>query len=162
MAPSIARFYCIFFTMIDPFIALLGVLMPLLDSDTYLQSFAPSPTRPPSTETKLCLDTMASCFAGTMILQLWLLRARRNDLLVWRAAEAFIVVTDIGILGGFERAPSAQEKAGAVRLVTGRVVADCCCCYGLLDSNLLSIGPGIVNMSERQSRKKGVSLTEDL
>ena len=110
MASPIHAFYRVFFTTIDPIIALMGVLTPLLAPEAYLQSFSPSPALPPTIETTLSLDILASCFGGTMILQLWLLRARPRDLVVWRAVEAFILVTDIGILGGYARALSVQGR----------------------------------------------------
>lgn len=107
---TIPTFYRLFFTTIDPLIALSGALTPVLTPRSYLSSFAPSPTSPPTPETKLCLDIIASCMAGTMILQLWLLRRRPNDLVVWRGVQAFILVTDAGILGGYGRVLGEQGR----------------------------------------------------
>ena len=56
------------------------------------------------------LDTLAGYYAGTIQLQVYLLRARSNDLTVWRALQACILIVDIAVLGGYGRALDAQNR----------------------------------------------------
>lgn len=120
----IPRFYRTFFTTVDPLIALIGLLTPLLAPQTYLHSFSPTAPNPLGTETLLCLDILASCFADTMILQLYLLPARPRDLVVWKAVRAFILVSDFGIGAEYWRALGEQRRlwVGGLRAEEGRQI----------------------------------------
>lgn len=110
MASTIAPFYRTFFTSIDPMIAFVGILVPLFVPDIYLKSFSPTATIPPAIETRVCLDLLASWFTACFILQVFLLRARPNDLTVWRFLQAGILITDVVMLAAYGRALDAQRR----------------------------------------------------
>lgn len=108
-AGIIPRPYRIFFTIIDPVIASLGLLIHLQPAQI-LPSYAPEPTLPALVETRLLLDGLVGFFAMAVVLEVVLLRARPDDVVVWKILQAAIACTDVGMLGGFYRALSATGR----------------------------------------------------
>ena len=100
---AIPSYYRIFFTFIDPVLSSFGVIMHL-QSAKILPNYALTPAIPPATETRLVLDALTGFFAGLVFLQAVLLRARPNDVVVWKCVQAATILVDIGMVGGFVRA----------------------------------------------------------
>jgi len=108
---SIPTFYRVFFTNIDPILSLSGVILNILSPTTILASYSPTYTDPPSIETILLLDNTAGFLAGFTLLQLYLLRNKR-DMVVWKAVQGSMLVVDVFMLGGFTRALRKQGRLG--------------------------------------------------
>lgn len=105
---SIPGSYRFFFTIIDPLLCTGGILTTLFSPDMFLKSFFSDPKI--TAETRLSLDCNAGFFSAILVLQLYLLRARPNDLVVWKAVEAAALLTDIAFLGAFVRAAGEQGR----------------------------------------------------
>jgi hypothetical protein len=110
MSSPIPSFYRIWFTIVDPLLALVGVFSNLFAPAATLSSHSPSYISPPATETTLLVDTVAGFLAGLVFLQVVLLRARPSDMTVWRALLASTLLVDIAMLGGSARALSSQGR----------------------------------------------------
>ena len=110
MSTQIPSFYRVFFASVDPFIALSGVLANLFAPDLVLDSYNPQYTPPRAAETTLLLDTVAGFLIGTIFLQVVLLRAKPDDLTVWRCLQASIMLVDFTMLAAFSRAFAAQGR----------------------------------------------------
>ncbi|KAK5128311.1 hypothetical protein LTR85_002978 [Meristemomyces frigidus] len=110
MAATVPPFYRTFFATIDPVICFTGILLPLFAPDIYLKSFSPTAAIPPAVETRVCLDNLAAWFTACFLLQVGLLRARPNDLTVWRFLQAAILIVDVGMLAAYGRAFHAQGR----------------------------------------------------
>lgn len=68
--------------------SLLGDFSNIITPTTMLNSYSPSFTSPPASETVVLLDTMAAFLVGPIFLQVFLLRAKPTDITVWRAVQA--------------------------------------------------------------------------
>ena len=112
---AIPSFYRIWFTTIDPLFSLLGVTTNLFSPASVLTSYSIRPASPPATETMFLLDTVAGMLGGLMVFQVYLMRAKPTDLVVWRAVQAATVLVDIGMLGGFLRAMGREGRMGIGR-----------------------------------------------
>ncbi|KAK1819957.1 hypothetical protein LTR12_005679 [Friedmanniomyces endolithicus] len=126
---SIPLFYRIFFTTVDPLIALTGFISALFFPKFLLSTYSPTATIPPTVETTQLLNILAGFYLSVVPLQVFLLRARPQDLTVWRALQFSVLVTDVAVLGAMAKALSAQgrlepshwrlEEAGSVALTAG-------------------------------------------
>jgi hypothetical protein len=103
-------FYRIWFTIVDPLLAFVGVFSNLFAPTATLNSYSPSYVSPSATETTLLLETVAGFLAGLVSLQVVLLRARPSDMTVWRALQASTLLVDTAMLGGPARALSSQRR----------------------------------------------------
>ena len=110
MADPIPSFYRIWFTIIDPIVALIGSLGNILMPASTLQSYSASFANPPAAETIALLDIMAGFLASLIVLQVFLLRARPMDLTVWRSFQAAVVLVDFTMLGAIARSLIAQGR----------------------------------------------------
>ncbi|KAK0789939.1 hypothetical protein LTR91_014095 [Friedmanniomyces endolithicus] len=125
---SIPSFYRIFFTTVDPLIALTGFISALFFPNFLLSTYSPTATIPPTTETTQLLNILAGFYLSVVPLQVFLLRARPQDLTVWRALQFSVLITDLAVLGAMARALNAQgrlqpshwrlEEAGSMLLTT--------------------------------------------
>lgn len=61
---------------------------------------------PPATETRLLLDALVGFFLFLAFLQAVLLRARPNDLGVWKILQAGTILVDVAMVLAFTRALS--------------------------------------------------------
>ncbi len=112
MAPTtiaIPSFYRILFTIIDPVLCTGGIITCALLPRTYLTSYISNPIISP--ETKISLDVNAGFFAATLVLQLFLLRSRPNDVGIWKTVQAATVLTDFAALGAFVRVAGVQGRS---------------------------------------------------
>ena len=109
MSDPIPKPYRVFFRVVDPTLSLFGVIMHL-QSDKILPNYALEPTMPPATETRLLLDALVGFFAGLAFLQAVLLRARPNDVVVWKCLQAATILIDLAMLAGFYRALSSTGR----------------------------------------------------
>ncbi|KIW33772.1 uncharacterized protein PV07_00596 [Cladophialophora immunda] len=108
---TIPAFYRVFFSTVDPLIALSGALTQLLAPRTLLTLYnGSSATLPPAIETTALLDSGAGYLLSTMLLQLVLLRLRPADRAVWRCLEAAILVQDVAVVAAVARALDAQHR----------------------------------------------------
>ena len=107
---SIPSFYRIWFTIIDPLLSLLGIISNLFSPAAILNGYSPNAVIPPAPETAVLLDTTAAFLAGFIVLQTVLLRARPNDLVVWRILQASTLLVDFALLGSFARALTADAR----------------------------------------------------
>jgi hypothetical protein len=110
MADPIPTFYRIFFPTIDPIVASTGVIGNLFLPGDILKSYNPRAILPPALETEVLLQSSAGFLAGTMVLQIFLLRMRPHDIGVWKALQASIAVVDAAILGSVFRALDKQDR----------------------------------------------------
>ncbi|KAK4556904.1 hypothetical protein LTR86_005885 [Recurvomyces mirabilis] len=95
MATQVPAPYRIFFTTIDPILAISGTLTSLFAPSLIL---GPSAPKIPTPESTFLLQSSAGFYAAFVLLQVFLLRARPHDLTVWRALEASLLITDIFIV----------------------------------------------------------------
>ncbi|MCJ1271806.1 hypothetical protein MMC22_011711 [Lobaria immixta] len=107
-------FYRIWFTLIDPLFSILGIYSNIFTPSTILLSYSPTYRSPPTSETILCLDTVAAFLSGLIFLQVYLLRAKANDITVWRAVQGSTLIVDIGLLAAFARALGNQGRLGSI------------------------------------------------
>jgi hypothetical protein len=84
---SIPAVYRYFFTIIDPLMCIGGVLGNIFAPATILASYTAAPVLPPAIETTVMLDGMGGWFAGMGFLQVYLLRAKKDDLTVWKSVQ---------------------------------------------------------------------------
>lgn len=92
---AIPAFYRILFSTVDPLLGLIGgVLLNLVSPASTLNSYTPLFTSPPAPETTILLASSSGFFAGLAFLQLYLLRARPADLVVWRALQGALIAVD--------------------------------------------------------------------
>jgi hypothetical protein len=110
MSSSIHPFYRVWFTTIDPVLSLSGVLGNLFAPAAILRSYSPSFVSPPATETTVLLYTAAGFLAGHMLLSIGLLRAKPNDVTVWRAFQANSSIVDFFMIAGLAQAASVQGR----------------------------------------------------
>lgn len=103
ISSPIPSFYRIFCTTVDPILALTCALTCLFAPAATLKGFSPTAVIPPATETLFCLHNLAGFYAGTALLQIFLLRARPTNVIVWRAVQFSIFLVDIAMLAGFAR-----------------------------------------------------------
>ncbi|KAK0276949.1 hypothetical protein LTR91_013854 [Friedmanniomyces endolithicus] len=121
---SIPRFYRIFFTTLDPLIALTGFISALFFPSFLLNTYSPTATIRPTTETIQLLNILAGFYLSVVPLQVFLLRARPQDLTVWRVLQF-----NLAVLGAMAIALNAQgrlqpghwrlEEAGSVVVTVG-------------------------------------------
>lgn len=107
-------FYRIWFHLIDPLVSLSGIYFNVFHPSTILHSYSPTYHSPPTSETILCLDTVAAFLSGYIFLQVYLLRAKANDRTVWRAVQGSMLIVDIGLLAAFTRALGNQGRLGSI------------------------------------------------
>ncbi|TKA83321.1 hypothetical protein B0A55_00631 [Friedmanniomyces simplex] len=110
VSQPIPPFYRTFFTTLDPLIASTGFISALFFPEFLLATYSPSPTSPPTTETTQLLGILAGFYLSVVPLQVFLLRARPQDLTVWRALQFSLLITDVAICGAMARALSAQGR----------------------------------------------------
>ena len=112
MASPIPNIYRFWFTKLDPFLTVVGIYCNFFAPDFLLAGLNPAYKAPPSSETILLLDTGGAWFIAILILQLGLLRARPNDVLVWRYYAAAVGTVDTIVCGAVLRALAAQGRSG--------------------------------------------------
>lgn len=110
MTHPIPSAYRIFFATIDPLVASTGVIGNLFVQHGILDSYNPNAKYPPSIETKVCLQSLAGFLAGTMFLQIVLLRIRPRDIAVWKCLEASIAIVDCAIIAAVLKALDDQGR----------------------------------------------------
>ena len=110
MSNKIPVFYRVWFTIVDPVLSLIGVFGNLLTPTAILDFYTPTSAAPPATETILLLDTVAGFFACLTFLQLVLLRARPDDLVVWCSLQCSTLLVDVAMLGAIARALSREGR----------------------------------------------------
>jgi hypothetical protein len=93
--PSVWR---IWFATLDPIIAFSGVAGNILVPQVTLKAYDPNATIPPALVTKIMLDMTTGFLAGTMFLQIVLLRLRPKDVAVWKCLQASISFADVAII----------------------------------------------------------------
>lgn len=104
METPIPRIYRVFFSSIDPLLALMGVGANIFNPRFILEGFMPKFAFPPAVETRLMLDREAGFFAGIALLQIGLLRAKPKDVTVWKYIQGNLLLVDLFQLAGFIRA----------------------------------------------------------
>ena len=114
MSSPTPAFYRIWFTLIDPLISFSGVYCNIFTPSTILLSYSPTYHSPPTSETIVCLDTVAAFLSGLIFLQVYLLRAKAKDPTVWRAVQGSMLIIDFGLLAAFTRALGNQGRLGSI------------------------------------------------
>ncbi|OAP63078.1 hypothetical protein AYL99_02305 [Fonsecaea erecta] len=156
-SPTIPRFYRVFFSTIDPLIALSGALTQLFAPATILRLYNVSATAAattrPAPETTVLLDSGAGYLLSTMFLQVVLLRRRPADRTVWRCLEASILIQDVAVVGAVVRSLAAQHRL-AWRLVAPDEWANLAILVGLgaLRAAFL-LGVGMGNAGEAKGKR---------
>ena len=119
MASSSHRFYSIFFPTIDPLFAALGVFGSLFAQPTLLHEFNPlfNPASIVPIETAVCLERFAGALSGFIVLQIFLLRAKWNDLVVWRYLQGSLLTLNVFMLGAMAKALRAQGRLSLGKLL---------------------------------------------
>jgi membrane-associated phospholipid phosphatase len=106
----ISSIYRFWFLILDPILTITGIYCNFLAPDFILAGINPAHRPPTSSETILLLDTGGGWFIAVLILQLGLLRARPNDVLVWWYFAAAIGAVDVVICAGILRALRTQGR----------------------------------------------------
>ncbi|KAK3069198.1 hypothetical protein LTR53_012659 [Teratosphaeriaceae sp. CCFEE 6253] len=129
MATPIPPGYRLFFSTIDPAIAFTGAISALFFPQFILDSYSTAAVSPPSIETTMTLDSLAGFYLAVMFLQIFLLRAKPDDLQVWRLLQGSILITDVAIVAASGKAQNAQgrlnpmdwrlEEAGTIAITAG-------------------------------------------
>ena len=117
MAPQMAPFYRFWLPTLDPIVAFTGVLANVFAQSTILNSYNasfPSTAKHVPTEAAVCLETIAGSLLATLFLQVVLLRARWNDLTVWRCVQLSILIVDLAMLGAMSKALYAQGRLSLI------------------------------------------------
>ena len=112
MTTPIPPIHRTFFTTLDPMIASLGVLGNLFMPASILKSYTPDYQTPIANETTVLLNSSAGYLACIMVLQIFLLRARPNDLVVWKTVQGAFCVTDVAILWALCNVLSVEGRTG--------------------------------------------------
>ncbi|KAK3640937.1 hypothetical protein LTR56_011587 [Elasticomyces elasticus] len=107
---AIPPFYRTFFQTIDPTIASTGFITALGFPGFLLRTYTPTATLPPAIETTMALDSLSGFYLSIIVLQVFLLRAKPQDLTVWRLLQFSILITDVVMCGGTARALNAQGR----------------------------------------------------
>jgi hypothetical protein len=106
----IPALYRVWFTTVDAVLSITGAVGHFFTPELALKSFSVSPTIPPTVETRALLDTLSGVFTGIAFTQSVLLRARPDDLTVWRTMQFGILLIDVAMLYGTARALSAEDR----------------------------------------------------
>jgi hypothetical protein len=112
MSSPISSFYRFWFFLIDPILALSGVYILFWTPDFFLSGVNPAYSPPTSSETLVLLDTGAAWLIAATILEQGLLRARPNDVVVWKYFAASICVVDTLVCAATLRALESQGRLG--------------------------------------------------
>ena len=110
MPEPISPFYRIIFTIVDPIFTLVGIAGNLLAPTDILKSYTPLFVSPPAPETTFLLGTTAGWYAASLVNQVYILRARPNDLAVWRAIQGGTAIVDVAMLAGIARILAAEKR----------------------------------------------------
>ncbi|PIL34556.1 hypothetical protein GSI_03334 [Ganoderma sinense ZZ0214-1] len=108
----IPTFYRVVFTLIDPFFCALGVATHLFTKNDVIAGLSPTALVPPAPETALLLDFLLGFFAMLGCLQVSLLRARPNDVPVWRALQGSTLVLDVIMTAATARKLVLEGRVG--------------------------------------------------
>ena len=111
--PPIPSFYRIFFTSIDPLIALSGAYLSLFDPETILASSFPRSHHlsVPSPSHAVLLDQAAGAFLMMAFLMIFMLRTT-NDMSIWKLFEFAILITDGTLFFSLGKALATQGRLG--------------------------------------------------
>ncbi len=112
MPSPISPIYRFWFTRLDPLLTIIGIYCNFFTPEFILAGLNPKYHSPPTSETILLLDTGGAWFIAVLILQLGLLRARPDDVLLWRYFAAAVGAVDVVICGAILRALNAQGRLG--------------------------------------------------
>jgi hypothetical protein len=111
MVHPIPSFYRIFFTSIDPLVALSGGYLNFFDSHTVITSMFP-PTHTWSNRTPahhMLLHQLGGAFFMMAFLMVFMLRCTK-DVNIWKLFEAGILITDFGMFYSMWMALGAQKR----------------------------------------------------
>lgn len=106
---AIPLVYRIFFPTLDPILATIGIFSTLFRPETFLVSYFPNPAI--THETRFALDALVGFFGSPVVLQVFLLRLRPDDIAAWKILQACILVQNAFMLGGFLRIKSREGRA---------------------------------------------------
>jgi hypothetical protein len=91
-------FYRFWFTTLDPIFSATVPLGALFAPALSVKSFAPPAALPPSIEATVLLTILSGFFCALILLEVYLLRARPNDLAVWNSVQAGTLIVDVHLL----------------------------------------------------------------
>lgn len=124
MAPKTAErmpiAYRILFILLDVALPIMGICFNLFAPVQALQNLTPNPTTPINLETYVLLDCTSGFFAALAFINIYLLLHRPNDLEVWRALCAGVLLQDLFMIGGFLRELRLRDGGVAVADWTGQ------------------------------------------
>lgn len=107
METPIPRFYRIFFTWVDPLIALSGCYFDFFDRDTAILAFIPDSVRNPDHDA--IFYQKGGLMLSILFLQLVLLRYT-SDVGVWKIFQTAIVLSDFAMIAGQVNALLGQGR----------------------------------------------------
>ena len=113
MASQTSPFYRLWLPTIDPIFAFFGVIVNTVAQPAILNSYNaafPSDAKTVPIEAAVCMETISGHLVATLFLQIVLLRARSNDLTVWRCIQFSILIQDIFMIGAICKALNAQGR----------------------------------------------------
>ncbi|KAK5115350.1 hypothetical protein LTR62_001550 [Meristemomyces frigidus] len=127
--PTIPASYRIFFTTIDPLLALTGFISALFVPTAIVGTHLPVSGQEPPAETTFLLQTLAGFYLALLVLEVYLLRVRPHDLTIWRALEFSLLLTDFFLVGATAKWLGAEGglnplfwglgEVGAIALTAG-------------------------------------------
>jgi hypothetical protein len=104
MSTTFPLFYRVVFVIFDIALPIFGTVMHTFNPAFILSGFTPTPTVPAVSETLLLMDTLAGWYASLALMNIVMLKYRRNDMLVWRTMVAGTLLLDVFMLAGFAKA----------------------------------------------------------
>lgn len=110
MTDPIPSFYRYTFTFFDPLLSGFGCIGGLFSPAEALESYTPHFVFPPATETLALLDVKAAFCAASTFLQAYLLRARPDDVALWRIVQGSNTIISLGMVGAILRALAGQGR----------------------------------------------------
>lgn len=107
----IPSFYRVFFTSIDPLIALSGAYLSLFDPGTVLASSfdRSSPYAVPTPAITVLLTQAAGALSVMAFLMVFMLR-RTDDIVIWKLFESSILIADVALFRSLWQALEAQGR----------------------------------------------------
>jgi hypothetical protein len=141
--------YRLFFTTLDPAIGAVGWIAGLFYPNVILSSLGlpTSKTVPPSLEARVLLQSQSGFYLAVGILSVFLLRARPNDLSVWRLLVLSLLVTDVFIVGAGLKGVVEQGKGGDFMFVSSALTTGA---IGIIRAAFL-LGVGMGKKTGRKS-----------
>ena len=114
MAPSFPTAYRVVFTIIDPTLTVISIVLNLLAPEGILQTKSTTCVCPASAKTIMLPQLTVGWYIVGFIHQVYLLRAKPVDPIVWRAIQSGFAVVDMFMLAGLTKILNNENRISPV------------------------------------------------